>query len=177
MTRAHARTGLALLAGLASLAAAPAQVRTDAAAGLDALPRERIVLETHASRSHEFRAWRADTPEARAQGLMRVTELRDDDAMIFIYDSPQIVSMWMKNTYIPLDMLFVDAAGCIVSIAERTRPLSLASIESGRPVVLVVELKGGLVAARGLRVGDRVSRPEVAWPGSKAHCAERPPAR
>jgi uncharacterized membrane protein (UPF0127 family) len=81
--------------------------------------------------------------------------------------------MWMKDTYIPLDMLFVDAAGCIVSIAERTRPLSLASIESGRPVVLVVELKGGLVAARGLRVGDRVKRPDVDWPRSKVDCSQR----
>jgi hypothetical protein len=169
----HTRRGLALLASLAALAGADDQARAGAAASLDALPRERIVLETHASRSHEFRAWRADTREARAQGLMRVTELRDDDAMIFVYESPQIVSMWMKNTYIPLDMLFVDAAGCIVSIAERTRPLSLAAIESGGPVVLVVELKGGLVAARGLRVGDRVKRPDVDWPGSKVDCSQR----
>lgn len=173
MTRAIGCTWLAILAGLASLAVAATQMKVDAATGLDALPRERIVLETRSSRSHEFQAWRADTLEARAQGLMRVAELRDDDAMIFVYDSPQIVSMWMKDTYIPLDMLFVDAAGCIVSIAERTRPLSLASIESGQPVVLVVELKGGLVAARGLRVGDRVKRPDVDWPGSKVACSPR----
>jgi uncharacterized membrane protein (UPF0127 family) len=173
MTRSSGCAWLALLAGLAAFAGGGGQAGAGAAAGLDALPREKIVLETHASRSHEFQAWRADTLEARAQGLMRVAELRDDDAMIFVYDSPQIVSMWMKDTYIPLDMLFVDAAGCIVSIAERTRPLSLASIESGRPVVLVVELKGGLVAARGLRVGDRVKRPDVDWPRSKVDCSQR----
>jgi uncharacterized membrane protein (UPF0127 family) len=84
--------------------------------------------------------------------------------MIFVYDEPQRVSMWMKNTYLSLDMLFVDARGCIVHIGERARPLSLASIESGTPVVLVVEIKGGAAAVHGAKIGDRIRRPEAAWP-------------
>jgi uncharacterized membrane protein (UPF0127 family) len=95
---------------------------------------------------------------------MYVAALTDDQAMIFVYDEPQRVSMWMKNTYLSLDMLFVDARGCIVHVAERARPLSLAAIESGAPVVLVVEIKGGAAAVRGAKIGDRIRRPEAAWP-------------
>jgi uncharacterized membrane protein (UPF0127 family) len=153
-----------LLAGLVMLAWAGSPAQALDRGNLERLPRERIVLETRASGRHEFNAWRADTPQTRAQGLMYVGSLADDDAMIFIYDAPEVVSMWMKNTYVPLDMLFVDTGGRIVSIAERTRPLSLASIESGAAVVLVVELKAGTVASSGARIGDRIARPEAGWP-------------
>ncbi len=120
---------------------------------------------------HDFRAWRAETTETRARGLMYVATLADDDAMIFVYETPQVLSMWMKNTYLPLDMLFVDERGCIVSIAERTKPLSLASIGSGSPAVLVVEIKGGRVAELRARIGDRVRRPEAGWPaGARGDC-------
>jgi uncharacterized membrane protein (UPF0127 family) len=156
-----------LLAGLAALAGATPVAGDSPRAALDALPRERIVLETRDGRS-DFRAWRADTPETRARGLMYVADLAADEAMLFVYDAPQVLRMWMKNTYLPLDMLFVDERGCIVSIAERTTPLSLASIESGSPAVLVVELKGGVASARGTKVGDRLHRPELTWPAGNA---------
>jgi len=169
--RVHTRAGSALLAGLAVLCGAACAAGDAARTALDALPTERIVLDTRQSGRHEFRAWRAATAEARAQGLMFVSSLADDEAMIFVYDAPQVVRMWMKNTYQPLDMLFVDERGCIVNIAERTTPLSLASIESAAPVVLVVELKGGVAATHGARTGDRVLRPEAHWPaGAKRGC-------
>lgn len=79
---------------------------------LDAFPRERIAIETRASfRRPLFEAWRADTPATREQGLMYVRddEMRPDQAMIFLYEPPQRVAMWMKNTLLSLDMLFVDA--------------------------------------------------------------------
>ena len=153
-----------LLALFAALAGAAPLIGADGQAGLEELPRERIMLETRAKGRHEYGAWRADTSETRGRGLMYVAALADDQAMIFVYEQPQVVSMWMKNTYIPLDMLFVDGRGCIVTIAERTKPLSLASIQSASPVVLVVEIKGGEVAARGAKAGDRVLRPDAAWP-------------
>jgi uncharacterized membrane protein (UPF0127 family) len=81
--------------------------------------------------------------------------------MIFVYDPPQYVSMWMKNTLLSLDMLFADADGCVVTIKERATPLSLAGIRSGKRVTLVVELKAGTVAKHGIRVGDRVLRLEA----------------
>jgi uncharacterized membrane protein (UPF0127 family) len=113
---------------------------------------------------HLIRAEVAADMAIRSRGLMFRKSLAPNAGMVFVFDDASLHCMWMKNTYIPLDMLFVDARGCIVSIAERTRPLSLASIESASPVVLVVEIKGGEVAARGAKAGDRVLRPDAAWP-------------
>ena len=84
--------------------------------------------------------------------------MRSDQAMIFIYDPPQYVAMWMKNTLLPLDMLFVDQRGCVVTIKQNAKPGSLATIVSRVPVLLVVELKAGTIAAQGMAVGDRVLR-------------------
>jgi uncharacterized membrane protein (UPF0127 family) len=158
----------ALLAGIAALGGAAPAAGDAARSALDAMPRERVVLETRGSGRHEFRAWRADTPETRTRGLMYVADLATDEAMVFVYEEPHVLRMWMKNTYLPLDMLFVDERGCIVSIAERTTPLSLATVESGSPAVLVVELKGGVASAKGVRVGDRLWRPDRNWPASNA---------
>lgn len=172
MSSVHATRWPVLLAGLAALAGAATPTAGDTArSALEALPRERVVLETRNSGRHEFRAWRADTPETRVRGLMYVADLAPDEAMVFVYEAPQVLRMWMKNTYLPLDMLFVDERGCVVSIAERTTPLSLATIESGSPAVLVVELKGGVASANGAQVGDRLRRPDLGWPaGNGSRC-------
>ena len=140
---------------------------------LTAFPRERIAIETRASfRRLLFEAWRADSMAARTQGLMFVedAQVRPDQAMIFVYWPPQHVSMWMKNTLLSLDMLFVDEQGCIVTIKERAQPHSIATIASRAPVVLVVELKAGTVADRAIRVGDRVLRLDVGWPRESTAC-------
>jgi len=162
----------ALLAGLC----APAAQALPSAAGalpLSAFPRERIAVETRASfRRVLFEAWRADSPGLREQGLMfvRDEQMQPDQAMIFVYEPPQHVAMWMKNTLLPLDMLFVDDGGCVVTIKERARPQSLATIDSRRPVVLVVEVKAGTVAQHGIRAGDRVLRLDAGWPRGDAAC-------
>lgn len=137
------------------------------------LPRERIAIETRSAHRHLFEAWRADSYAARAQGLMYIedSEIRPDQAMIFIYEPAQRVTMWMKNTLLPLDMLFVDPRGCIVSLHERATPGSLASIDSRFPVTLVVELKGGLVAERGIRIGDRVVRIDAGTSLAPGNCS------
>jgi uncharacterized membrane protein (UPF0127 family) len=131
---------------------------------LSAFPTERITVATRGARLLDYTAWRADTYRTREQGLMFVRDLPADRAMIFAYAPPQMVTMWMKNTYLPLDMLFVDEHGCVVTVAEDTEPLSLAPIRSSRPVVLVVELRGGTVASERISVGDRVLRPTIGWP-------------
>lgn len=131
---------------------------------LESFPTEAIAVETRSARRHVFEAWRAETPEQREQGLMFVKSMRDEQAMIFVYEPAQHVAMWMKNTLLPLDMLFVDQRGCIVSIQERAKPGSLDTIEARGPVALVVELNGGTAAARGIRIGDRVVRPAARWP-------------
>ncbi len=85
--------------------------------------------------------------------------LAADAGMLFDFKTPSMATMWMKNTLIPLDMLFVDEAGHIVNIAERTVPGSLATIAAAAPVRAVIELNGGTAARLGIRPGDRVVYP------------------
>ena len=136
-------------------------------------PREQVVVETRSARRHEFDAWRADTPRTREQGLMFVREIGAEQAMIFVYDPPANVSMWMKNTLLPLDMLFVNSDGCVVSVKHDAQPGSLAVISAGIPVVLVVELRGGTAATLGIGAGDRVLRPRANWPADQRPCPRR----
>jgi uncharacterized membrane protein (UPF0127 family) len=164
-----ARRLAVLFAAVAVLAPQWALAR-EAVLPLSAFPRERIAVETRSARRHLFEAWRAGTPEERAQGLMFVQNLRPEQAMIFVYETPQPVTMWMKNTLIPLDMLFVDEGGCVVKVHERARPGDLTGIVGGAQVVLVVELAGGTAAALGLAAGDRVVRPDAGWPRAPQPC-------
>ncbi|WP_371346037.1 DUF192 domain-containing protein [Ancylobacter sp. IITR112] len=98
----------------------------------------------------------AVTPAERAKGLMYRTELAPDAGMLFDFGVEQPIYMWMKNTYIPLDMLFIRADGRIASIATDTVPLSTETISSGMPVKAVLELPAGTVRAKGIAVGDRI---------------------
>jgi uncharacterized membrane protein (UPF0127 family) len=106
---------------------------------------------------HEFRVWVADTEPRAQQGLMFVRDLPESEGMIFPLEPPRVETMWMKNTYIELDMLFIDAGGRVVKILERAHPLSLDTLSSGGPVSAVLELKGGAAAKLGLHAGDKVS--------------------
>jgi hypothetical protein len=162
-------SALLLAAGLLQDGASAAEPR-EAVIPLSAFPREPIVIETRSARRHTFDAWRADTPATREQGLMYVRDMRQDQAMIFVYEPPQYVAMWMKNTLLPLDMLFVDEAGCVVKAERQTRPGSLDTIRADAPVALVVELKGGIAKELGIGVGDRVRRTDADWPARGLPC-------
>ncbi|QFR32252.1 DUF192 domain-containing protein [Ancylobacter sp. TS-1] len=98
----------------------------------------------------------AVTPAERAKGLMYRTELAAGSGMLFDFGVEQPVYMWMKNTYISLDMVFIRADGRVASIATDTVPLSTATISSGVPVKAVLELPAGTAKALGIAVGDRV---------------------
>ncbi|MGI9245812.1 MAG: DUF192 domain-containing protein [Steroidobacteraceae bacterium] len=169
MTTFATRGAALLLFALAGMGVAPVQAEPTPANAvpLREFPRESIAIETRANfRRTLLEAWRADSPAAREQGLMFVNDeqMRPDQAMIFVYDPPEYVAMWMKNTWLSLDMLFADARGCIVTIKQGATPHSLATIESRQPVALVVELKAGTVAKQRIAVGDRVLRPDAGWP-------------
>ncbi|MGH8262581.1 MAG: DUF192 domain-containing protein [Steroidobacteraceae bacterium] len=120
-------------------------------------PTTRVTIVS-ASGPHNINAWLADTPEHRARGLMFVRNLPAQTGMLFVYAPEQehYVSMWMKNTYIPLDMAFIDRSGRIVNIAENTKPLTLDVIGSVVPVVAVLELPAGTARRLQLRRGDQV---------------------
>ena len=87
---------------------------------------------------------------------MNRQSLAPDRGMIFPYDPPQPAAFWMKDTLIPLDMIFVRADGSIVRIAANTVPLSLEPVPSGEPVAAVLEIAGGRSAELGLHAGDKV---------------------
>lgn len=119
-----------------------------------------LAVVTDAGR-HEFKVELALTPEQRSQGLMYRREMAADAGMLFDFDSrPGRASMWMKNTLIPLDMLFIKSGGEIESIAERTVPHSLEAVSSRGSVRYVLELNGGTVARLGIGPGDRVELPK-----------------
>jgi len=99
----------------------------------------------------------ADTAEAQTRGLMYRRSLEPDHGMIFLFDTEKSHSFWMKNTQIPLDMIFIDRTGRVVAIHANAEPLSLVPIDVGKPSRAVLEVAGGWAAAHGIKVGDRVS--------------------
>jgi uncharacterized protein len=113
--------------------------------------------EQHAAHHHSFEVWIADNQERSEQGLMFVSELPANLGMIFPLDPPKVETMWMKNTYIELDMLFIEQGGRVSKIIERAEPMSLRPLSSDGKVAAVLELRGGEAARLGLRVGDTVS--------------------
>ena len=101
----------------------------------------------------------ATTDDEKNTGLMNRSELPDGRGMLFDFSPPQLVSMWMKDTPIPLDMIFIQADGRILRIAENTEPLSTFAIPSGGVVKGVLEVIGGTAKKYGIRPGDRVGHP------------------
>ena len=120
-----------------------------------AFERDQLAIETAAGAQH-FAVELAVTPEERAQGLMFRQRLAADAGMLFLYPAARPVSMWMKNTAIPLDMLFIGDDGRIQQIAERAIPESTATISSIEPARAVLELNGGTAARLNIQVGDHV---------------------
>jgi uncharacterized membrane protein (UPF0127 family) len=123
------------------------------AAGLEQVP---LTIRTAAGAQHRFTVEVARTPEEQAQGLMNRPSLAPDRGMIFPHEPPRMASFWMKNTLIPLDIIFVRPDGTIANIAENTVPLSLEPVPSIGPVGAVLELAGGRTAELGIKAGDRV---------------------
>jgi uncharacterized membrane protein (UPF0127 family) len=105
---------------------------------------------------HSFSVEVMRTPEQLAQGLMFRRYMPDDRGMLFDFKTEQPVQFWMKNTYLPLDMIFVSKAGLIVSIKENAEPLSEKLIPSGGPVLAVLEVNAGTAARIHAKPGDTV---------------------
>jgi uncharacterized membrane protein (UPF0127 family) len=108
---------------------------------------------------HVFTVEMAKTDAERQKGLMFRKELPEGRGMLFDFKPDQPVSMWMRNTYIPLDMLFINGDGTIRRIAENTEPLSEKTISSGGPVRGVLEVIGGTAKKLGIKAGDKVAHP------------------
>lgn len=155
------RGTIAALIWLAAASAYAGFARADNARNeLDELfTRSSLQIATPDARLHAFDVWVADNDRRRARGLMYVERLDDHEGMLFVYPKAQPISMWMKNTKIPLDMLFVRGDGRVERVVENTVPLSLETIDSGAPVTAVIELKAGTAAKLKIRPGARVIHP------------------
>jgi len=146
--------------GRAALRAAPLLVVLALlAAGLmqsaQAMRHETLKLIT-ARGTHVIDVEVTETPAEKAQGLMFRTRLADSAGMLFFYETPQEITMWMRNTYIPLDMVFIRADGVVHRIEARTEPLSENIVASRGDVTACLELAGGAAERLGLKPGDRV---------------------
>jgi uncharacterized membrane protein (UPF0127 family) len=136
--------------------------RTPAAQPEDLLQefnRAQLLIETTNSGCVLFNVYIATNSQQRSQGLMYIRSMAADEGMLFIYAQPAQISMWMKNTLIPLDMLFIDNTSRISSIYENAVPLSEAIIQSKTIVVGVLELNGGAAQRYGITPGNRLIFP------------------
>ena len=124
-------------------------------AGPQSLPTTPLAIATEEG-AHSFEVELTRTREEMRIGLMFRTRMADNHGMLFDYQEPQMVRMWMKNTYIPLDILFINPDGTILTIVENTTPLSLATISSIGPVQASLELNAGVVEKLGIEPGDTV---------------------
>jgi uncharacterized membrane protein (UPF0127 family) len=123
--------------------------------GIVSAQAEPLVIHTGGS-AYKFEVEVVTTPETRAQGLMFRKAMPPNAGMLFIYPGEQPVSFWMKNTLIPLDMLFVKTDGSIAHIAHNAVPMDETPIDSGAAVKAVLEINGGTANALGIKEGDKV---------------------
>ena len=111
----------------------------------------------------------ADTPETKARGLMFREDLPRGAGMLFLYDRPQRVAFWMRNTFIPLDMIFLDDTGTVTRVHHEAVPLDETPIDGGPGVLAVLEINGGLARRFGIDPGTELRHPglpqsDAAWP-------------
>jgi uncharacterized protein len=108
---------------------------------------------------HAFQVEIANNDATRERGLMDRRFMAPDHGMLFEFNDDAPVAFWMKNTYIPLDMIFIAPSGVVTHVAANAEPLSERVIPSGGPCIGVLELNGGMAASIGLKVGDKVHHP------------------
>ncbi len=131
---------------------------------------DRLVVEAAkgAGPPHSIAIEIAETEEEKALGLMFRTQLGDDQGMLFAYGAIHEMTMWMRNTYISLDMVFINADGVIHRIEQRAEPLSDRVISSEGAVAAVLEMAGGATQRLGIKPGDRVVHAIFSAPGAAA---------
>jgi uncharacterized protein len=121
---------------------------------------ETLVIATSAGKT-EIATEIAVTPAEQEQGLMFRKTIGDNEGMLFTYAKPQIIQMWMHNTYVSLDLVFIRKDGTVSRIEANASPLSDRVIPSGGPAIAVLELKAGTAERIGLRPGDLIHAPSL----------------
>jgi uncharacterized membrane protein (UPF0127 family) len=143
-----------LLAALIAASAALAQSAPPEP--LSAFPQSLLAIRTASGKVVNFKIWDADTPQREEQGMMFIREMDEHTGMLFMFPENKRVRMWMKNTYVSLDLLFLNSQGKIDYIAEKATPQSEDIIGPPTPEFAVLELKGGACERFGIKVGDKV---------------------
>lgn len=162
MIRFFTLLALGLLAACSSQQPAPDNSAQSSAA-VGRLP----VVITTAKGAHRFDVEVAATPQEQEKGLMFRKELPEDGGMLFPMDPPRTASFWMKDTLIPLDMLFIHTDGTIAFLQSNAEPYSRIPVSAGVPVAAVLELRGGRASELGIAQGDVVSWGGCAVPGGE----------
>lgn len=116
----------------------------------------RAIIETSHNVCLVLDIFLADTSEQQRQGLMFIDRMEENEGMLFRYQRDVMIHMWMKNTRIPLDMVFIRSDGEIVGIERRTKPMTTTRISSPAPVPFVLELNGGMTERNGIESGNRL---------------------
>ncbi len=150
-----AMRGITLSRRAMLMAIALSALAGSAHAQLQTFTKSKLLIETTKGK-FPFDIELALTPAQMEQGLMYRRTMAADAGMLFDYGDPQPIAMWMKNTFIPLDMIFVAKDGKVVDVHERAVPMSLDTIESKVPAKAVIEVNAGTIARLGVRVGDTV---------------------
>jgi len=117
---------------------------------------KQLTITTAKGKSYDFKVELALTPDQQAYGLMNRTKLAGDSGMLFVFGSEAEQSFWMKDTLIPLDMIFIKKDGTISHIHQNAKPKDLTSISSEGPVLAVLEINGGATDSLGIQEGDVV---------------------
>lgn len=120
----------------------------------------RLVVHTEKG-EFAFNIELVDTPEGRAKGLMFRQSLAPDAGMLFDFKEMRETAFWMRNTFIPLDMIFIDAAGVVKTVHVNAKPQDPTSIPSEVPVQFVLEIRGGRSVEIGLKPGDTIEHPRM----------------
>lgn len=121
--------------------------------GLEVIP---LTVTTPGGKVHAFRVEVARTPQEQARGLMFRTEMGADEGMLFPYDQPRVLSFWMKNTVLSLDIVFIGPDRRVINIADHAVPYSEASLISDAPAIAVLELNAGRAGELGIVAGSKV---------------------
>lgn len=130
-----------------------AQPSVHPVSGLPVVP---LTVTTTGNRTHAFRVEVASTPQQQARGLMFRTAMGPDEGMIFPYAQPQVLSFWMKNTVLSLDIVFIGPDRRVINVADHAVPYSEASLTSDAPAIAVLELNAGRAAELGIVGGSKV---------------------
>lgn len=160
VTRFIAFAALALIAGCSPGAAdagakAPAQTATPAVHPVSGLQVQPVTV-TSGKIAHVFKSEVARTSAEQAKGLMFRTAIGDDEGMIFLRNPPDIAAFWMRNTVIPLDIIFIGTDHRILNIAANAVPYDETPLPAAGPTLAVLEINGGLAAKLGIKAGDKV---------------------